>query len=350
MKQIRFVLLIIIAAAFLTGCSGSMLTGSSWPGIASDGEKVYLANSNTVTAINQETGSKIWSYPEKPDNKTMFYAAPAIAGDEIIVGDYTRSLHSLDTTNGNQTWVFNDAQGRYIASALVLDEYIIAPSSDHTLYVMDRMGNLKWEYTTGQMIWAQPVSDGEFIYAASMDHHLVALRLEDGKEQWDTELESAIIFSLTIDDSSGTLFVGTIGKKITAINCENGKTIWQNEAKDAVWAKPLYLNGNIYVGDLSGNVYSIDAESGKLNWTNSLQGAIVAAAVQVEDDLVFVTEDGIVSALNLEGGQSWQRTIEGNLYTSPVVLEDKLLIGVTAGDVVITAIDFNGNPIWTYSQ
>ena len=279
----------------------------------------------------------------------MFYAAPAVAEDEIIVGDYTRSLYSLDK-NGNQNWVFNDAQGRYIASALVLDDYIVAPSSDHTLYVLDRDGILQWEYTTGQMIWAQPVSDGEVVYAASMDHHLVALRLKDGKELWNTDLESAIVFSLTIDDTSSTLFVGTIGQKITAINCENGKPIWQYEAKDAVWAKPLYLDGNIYVGDLSGNIYSIDAESGKVSWTNSSQGAILATGVKMEDALVFVTEDGIISALNSDGGQIWQRTIEGNLYSSPVVLEDKLLIGITAGENVITALDFNGNPIWTYSQ
>jgi len=348
MKQIRFVVLIVVIALFLTSCSGSLLTGSSWPGIASDGERIYLANSTTVVSLNQESGSKVWSYPEKPENKTMFYAAPAILNGEIVVGDYTRSLYSLDKNTGNQNWAFHEADGRYVASAVVLEDYILAPSSDHSLYVLDHNGAFQWKYETGQMIWAQPVSDGENVYIASMDHYLTALGLDTGNKLWDIDLGSAVIFSLELNED-GIIYVGTIGKKIAAVNSSNGKVIWQYETRDAVWARPLYLDGNIYIGDISGTVYSIDAEKGSVNWTNNIQGAVMAQAAIVEDNLVFLTEDGVVVALNLDGGQVWQKTFEGNLYSSPIVLEDKLIIGLTDSDDVIAAIDFNGNPIWTYS-
>ena len=347
MKQIRFVFLILIAALFLTSCSGSLLSGSSWPGIASDGEKVYLANSTTITAYNQETGTTVWSYPEKPDNKTMFYAAPFVDGDELIVGDYTRSLYSLDKNTGNQNWVFHKADGRYVASPLVMDEYVIAPSSDHSLYVLDRNGELIWEYETGQMIWAQPVSDGERVFVASMDHNLTALDLASGKELWNLDMGSAIVFSLAMDDNSN-LYVGTIENKIVSVDGSSGKILWQRETEDAVWAKPLYHDGNIYVGDLAGNVYSFDIENGQVNWTTSLNGAIMAPGSLVEENIVFVTEAGVVAALNVDGGQVWQKTFEGNLFSVPVVLEDKLMIGLTDSDNVLMAIDFNGNPIWTH--
>ena len=48
-------------------------------------------------------------------------------------------------------------------------------------------GKLLWRYDTGDAIWAEPVTDGESIYVASMDHFLYALDPATGDVHWSYE-------------------------------------------------------------------------------------------------------------------------------------------------------------------
>ena len=346
MKYFKYILLLIIVTLFLTGCSGNLIAGSSWPGYSTDGEKIYAANSSSVMAINPDNGVRIWTYPAKPDNKTLFYAPPVVSDDAIIVGDYTRTLYSINKNNGNENWSFAAADGKYISSVLVVNELILAPSTDHVLYALDLDGMLKWEFETEQMLWAQPVSDGENAYLASMDHHLYAINLTNGQPVWDKDLESAVVFSIAIDEN-GILYVGTMSKRMMAIDSNNGKTLWEVSTDEAVWAKPLLVEGNLYFGDLSGKVYSLDSKSGTIKWTNSLPGPVIATAAELPDGLMFVSEEGKAVVMDYEGKQIWEQTIDGKLYSSPVVVGDKIILGVTKGDDALLALDFDGKIVWS---
>jgi outer membrane protein assembly factor BamB len=37
------------------------------------------------------------------------------------------------------------------------------------------------------------------------------------------------------------------------------------------------------------------------------------------------------------------------LYTGPVIVEDYLILGISQGDEVIKAYDFDGNEIWKFT-
>ncbi len=45
----------------------------------------------------------------------MFYAAPVLVGDQLIVGDYRNELHSINPDNGTQL-SFTGAKGKWITS------------------------------------------------------------------------------------------------------------------------------------------------------------------------------------------------------------------------------------------
>ena len=45
----------------------------------------------------------------------------------------------------------------------------------------------------------------------------------------------------------------------------------------------------------------------------------------------------------------WTRTINGKLYTTPVVSSDKIVVAVTRGDALLQAYDLAGNPVWSFT-
>ena len=95
-KNILFLLVLALAAVFLSGCTGSAGMTNSWPGLATDGETAYLASGSFVYAINLNDGKEIWRYPAKAENNLQFIAQPVIASDgTVIIGSAGNDLRAL---------------------------------------------------------------------------------------------------------------------------------------------------------------------------------------------------------------------------------------------------------------
>ena len=45
----------------------------------------------------------------------------------------------------------------------------------------------------------------------------------------------------------------------------------------------------------------------------------------------------------------WTRTLDGKLYTTPVVSSDKIVVAVTKGQALLQAYDSAGNPVWSFT-
>src|SRR5574341_1846913 len=106
-----YLLLALAAVLVLTGCSsGAVLSSSSWPGISTSDDTIYLAYGRQVYASDPETGSKKWSFPDEEDTASgknpTFYAPPAVADDMIIVADYLGNVYALNPENGDNLWQF----------------------------------------------------------------------------------------------------------------------------------------------------------------------------------------------------------------------------------------------------
>ncbi|MDZ4159627.1 MAG: PQQ-binding-like beta-propeller repeat protein [Anaerolineaceae bacterium] len=346
LNRLFLVLIFLILGGLLASC-GNIMTGSGWPGLTASGERVYLSSGTQVMALRASDGILIWGYPEKADSKVNFYAPPAVIENQIIVGDYHNSLHAIDATNGTPQWVFNDNNGRFVAGVLVQDDLILAPSANHKLYALDLDGNLRWKYATKQALWAKPVSDGELVYQAGMDHHVYALRLSDGSLVWKTNLGGAAMFSPALSED-GMLFVGSLAKEMAAIKAENGVIQWRFSTAAPIWSQALLHNGTLYFGDTSGAVYALDAESGNPRWRMELTGPVISSPALMEAGVVFSTENGDIQALSFDGAKLWTRSVSGKLYGQPAVGDNLLVFGLVKGDNLAVAFDFNGNERWTF--
>jgi outer membrane protein assembly factor BamB len=349
MKINRIVLipLFLFAAVMLSSCSG-VLGATSWPGLTSADETVYVSYATEVYALNAGNGSIIWQYPQEANAQRNFFAPAAVNEDHIYVGDYSNTLVALDRATGTEEWTFTEGSGRFIASPLLTDDLVVVPSSGRRVYALTKSGQKAWDFATAQGSWAVPVSDGEVVYQPSMDHFLYAIRQDNGALVWKTDIGAAAVSSPALVD--GRLYLGTLANEVIAVDAATGAIDWHFSADNAIWNQPFFHEGTLYFGDLSGSVFAVDADDGSVVWRKTVEGSVVAEPVFVDDMLVFVTETGNVTAMSLEGNNLWTVNINGKLYSSPEVVDNRIIVGVVDGEnQLVVALDLSGSVLWSFA-
>ncbi|MCC6146637.1 MAG: PQQ-binding-like beta-propeller repeat protein [Anaerolineaceae bacterium] len=346
-RAIPILILSLTLMLLLTSCSGG-ITATSWPGYSISEGKVFLSYQTGVFAVNLSNGNMIWKYPDKADSQRNYYAPPQIADGQVLVGDYLDALHSLNLENGTEKWKFDTTNSRFISSVKVEQDTILASGSDGYLYALDLQGGIRWKFKTGAANWAKPASDSETVYLPSMDHYLYGIDLKSGKEIWKTNLGGAVIAGLTLN--SDNLYVGTLANEMLAVGKKDGKIVWRFGTDSAVWAIPVLKDGVLYFGDKASTIYALNADNASVAWRLSeVGGPIVGSAAVIEKGLVFPTEDGKLVAVDGNGQRLWEKQINGKLYSSLVVAEDRIVAGVNDGDAVLKAFDFNGSELWSFA-
>ena len=131
--------------------------------------------------------------------------------------------------------------------------------------------------------------------------------------------------------------------QITAANAASLTAKWTYHVPKAngLRTNPLVYNGVMYVTNTN-EVRALDAKSGRLIWeykdTRAKKEAVNRGVALLGDRVFFVTGDVHLVALDRRNGALlWQKQygrVEDGLYGSmaPMVIKDKVLVGVSGGD------------------
>jgi outer membrane protein assembly factor BamB len=361
-KNFLFVLVIALAAVFLSGCSARGFS-NSWPGLASDGETVYLAGGRYLYAVSLSDGKEIWRYPAKASNSIQFIAQPVVAPDGTIIIGSAGSDHrlvALDPSNLSgennspvEKWMFSEAKGSWVAGALVLNDKVFAPNSDGTLYVLDLQDGLSTKTALkkidlGGVLWAQPATDGNLVYVSSVDHYLHAIDPETYEFAWPAIDLGGAAPGTPLVGPNGNIYIGSFASEVVKVDTAKGTDTLLTSTQGWVWGGPVSDGERIYFGDLDGNLFALDAVSGSQSWAIRPDGPLVGSPLVMGDTIVFATESGSVYAVDQEGKIVWQRGVGGQIYTSPVTGADRIIVAPMQADFALAVLDTNGNQVWTF--
>lgn len=364
-KNILFVLVVALAAVLLSGCTGQGLT-NSWPGLASDGETVYLASGQFLYAINMEDGKEIWRYPAKSSNSIQFIAQPVLAPDgTIIIGsagsdhrlvalDPSQLLSSETVRTPAEKWIFTQARSSWVAGALILDDKVFAPNSDGILYVLDLQDGSSatalQKINLGGALWAQPSTDGNLIYVASLDHYLYAIDPNTYEFAWPAINLGGAAPGTPLVGPDGNVYVGSFDSAVLKVDPATGADTLLTSTQGWVWSGPVSDGQSIYFGDLEGNLFAVDADSGNQSWSIQPDGPVVGSPLVISENIVFATESGTVYAVDSAGAIVWQRQVGGQIYTSPVAGTDKIIVAPMQAEFSLAVLDTtSGNQAWTFT-
>lgn len=358
MKISRIFLLLsfLLLGGLLSACSGTA-GASSWPGMISDNKTAYVSFNQHVYAVDLGNGAEQWRFPAKADAARTFFAPPVLTKDgQLLVSGFDSQVYSLNPQQKGQenqaSWPFK-AKNRFIAAPLVTDQMIYAPSADGSLYALDLKGKQVWSFKTGQPVWATPATDGKTIFLSSMDRYVYALDPANGKEIWKSdELGGAIVGSPALGED-GTVFIGSFGNEMVAINGQSGKVKNRYTTNGWVWAGPVLAGDKLYFGDLTGNLYALNTADLSQVWKVQPDASetrkIADKPLVTQDTIYFSSESGNLFALSLaDGSTRWSKPAGGKLNAAPVAAGDLILVAPDSGPLLV-AFDANGNQKWTFT-
>ena len=345
MKRLTLISFILLGAILLSACSGAAVRGTSWPGLSADANNAYLANGQFIYAARLSDGSKLWQYPDKAGAQ-QFFANPLLTPDgQLIVGSAgtDQGLYSLDPTTGKEKWAapFTGAKDRWIAAPLAVNDTLYAPNNDGSLYALKLgTGQLLWSLSLGHPLWGAPVTDGKLIFVTSLDHFLYAIDPQSQKIVWKVDLGGSAAGSPALSVDKTTLYVGSFGSKVFAINASEGSILWTANTKAWVWSDPTINVSNVYVADIDGQVYSLDASSGKNSWANVIpDGPITGSPLLTTDGVIIATESGYVYSLDHNGTVLWPTSVGGKIYTAPVASGNLVLVAPLGAPYLLYAVN-----------
>ncbi len=351
----RPALIIFILATFvLAACSRSLNTGN-WPGLSTDGQKVYVAYGPSVIAYDVESQQQAWQFPQESAALPIYYAAPSVVDGKVIIGDYGASsgffspgkittltaLEDRDSGIPSQLWTQNELlEGSVVAPPLHVGEQLFVGTSDNLIMAMDaNNGSELWRFETGNAIWGQPAYKDGVVYIAVLDKKVHALDADTGESVWaDSALLDGAVGSQPVLNTEFVYISGFDGK-LYALSITSGEVAWTFEAEAWLWNSPVLLDAILYFADATGNVYAVDAVSGAQVWRQQVGTAVQASPVIV-NDIIYVaaegnkeTEQGSLTALAIESGaQEWQQIVTGPIYSTPVIADDTLVVALSAED------------------
>lgn len=360
----------VLVSLFLAACGGG-LGNESWPGLSTDGEKLYLANGPTVLSYFADNQTLAWSYPAEPQANKLFYAAPSVEGDRVIFGDYgvaggflspsiTVSVYAVDNVDDGgaapEQWTQSaDINDKIVAPPLQVGDRVFVGTADNYILAMNATnGDVLWSFETGHSVWGQPAFRDGVLFVTSMDRSIYALEAETGNELWRTSFVGAIAAGPVLNDEF--VYVSDFDRQLHALDIQTGDEKWAASANNWIWGAPAYADGVVYYADIEGNVFAVDALTGEAIWQNKTPGAVQTSPV-VMGDKVFVASEGESSetrvgalrAFSVEDGRElWTTIAPAPLFTTPVVIDDAVIVALQSETAMLLAYDGEtGGQLWT---
>ena len=374
--------IMLLLAVVLSACATGAMPDRSWPESLVDGETIYMVNHSYIYAVDisrfeendkarEHAGfgdKEKLRYPKEPEGSTNFGSAPVKLGDNLLLTDYSGNIRtigaSLDGNSTSDIEKLSNASGRFLSSATVAGDLILAANADHKLYAYDKdLKELKWafdEATDG--IWTKPVVVGDMIFVASIDRNVYAIRQNaksDGYEKvWTDNAGGPVFFSLTADED-GNLYVGTLNNELISYNAKTGKRNWTVTTSGTVWSPVVVKGDRIFGGDQSGKIFSLNKTDGSTVWDFNVMSPVIGS-VAVDDTTVYAgTFDGKAICLSIEDKAETRETctkkVGGKLLSTPVFAGDYIVFGVVDGDKLLAGFKVanitnqTDKPDWTFN-
>ena len=78
--------------------------------------------------------------------------------------------------------------------------------------------------------------------------------------------------------SSGTIFIGSAGGVMYALNLTNGREKWNFKTRNGIEAPALLVDGALIFGTLDGTLYRLNASTGEEIWNYKTDNQIIGSA------------------------------------------------------------------------
>ncbi len=330
---------LLAALVFALGACGiDRFQARGWAGLTVEGDTLYATSGEgRVFALNiagdaEGAGGRpalLYSPfpPTNEDGLGPVYSSPVL-GDAVAAtgpktiyvvtyedpeedGDVNANVFALNAETGVRNWS-TAVPGRVVGAPTVVGDSLLVGTTDGSLHAIAlaedpaALPGRRWQpFQADDKIWSRPAESNGSLYFGTLGHAVYAVNAEDGAQRWRTPLGGAVVGSPLV--LNGTVFAGALDRSFYALDAANGEVKWQFEGDGWFWASPVEADGVIYAATLQGSLYALDQQGQQL-WSIPAEaaGAIVAAPVVLENSVIVATTERTVHQFSrVDGREEW---------------------------------------------
>ena len=137
-----------------------------------------------------------------------------------------------------------------------------------------------WTFNMGSPIHSSPAIYKDNVYVVSQEGILKAIDMETGEEEWDFDLKSPTNSSPIVHNNR--LYIGC-EDGLKAINVNSHELVWDYDC-DNVASTPCFYDDIVYFGSDDGHLYGLD-DDGKVQFNKKLDGELKSSPIVVDDTI-----------------------------------------------------------------
>jgi eukaryotic-like serine/threonine-protein kinase len=292
---------------------------------------VYVGGGNgDLIALDLATGALRWKYSTK---NLIGESSPAVGPEAVYIGDLAGVVHAVGIRDGKPLWTFKTGSEIKSSPVLVRDLLLIGSYDTH-LYGLDaRSGAVRWKLQTQGPVNATPAVLGDLTFVAGCDGKFRAIRVTDGKQQYEIVAGAYTGASPVLDEERA--YFGTFNDEVLALDLKGRKIAWRYRDPDRnfpFYSSAALSNGRVIVGGRDKVVHAIEAASGKAAWTFETRARIDSSPAVAGGRVYVGSNDGRLYVLDMATGRKLSEFEAGAALTaSPAIAGGRVVIGTQDG-------------------
>ena len=223
-------------------------------------------------------------------------------------------------------------------------------------------GKIAWTFPAGKPIHGEALATDDALFFVCDIGFLFRLDRKTGAEVWRYDLGDAAVPRILphpfVDGfdhlaarptlGEGVLYVGSGDGGLHAVDAATGKRVWRFAAKGKIRTDAFVAGPTVYATSLDHSVYAVDRATGKEEWKKDLRSEITSSPVLVEDKLLVGTRGSVLYGLDIEKGDiAWRGLFWGSwVESTPVPWKDKVYIGSSDERAVSCYDPKDGRLLW----
>ena len=320
--------------------------GDIGAGISSDGKLMYTANTvGEVYALDLKSGKKQWTF--KTGGKV--YSTPAVYKGIVVVGSSDHFIYGLNAKSGKLIWKI-ETEKAVLGSPAIEKGRAYIGSSDGIFRCIDvKSGKINWTFNQvqGYVSTLPTLADGKVIFG-SWKNGFYALNQKTGNLDWQWSnghsnrmFSAAACYPVVANDR---VFIVAPDRFMTAINLQDGKTIWREKKDEYRVRESMGLSYDkklVLAKTMDGELIGIpnNANCMDISWKAKIKlpYELAPTAIFSNSKYIFVPSDkGLLCAVDLKTGETaWQYKISNGMINPPLILKDKVVVSTMDGKIVM---------------
>ena len=285
--------------------SGKRIVGTP---AASQGIVVFGSADRNIYGLNAIDGSLRW----KVEAAEPVLGAVTIHEGIAYVGASDKTFRAIDIQTGKVVWNYDQVKGYIETKPLIADNKVIFSAWDNTLYALDKhTGNEIWKWTGGltrmhfspAAVW--PVASNGKVFIADPQRAMTAIDLQNGETIWRT-FRSQVRETIGLSDDGERVYSKTMNDSIVCYSTltDTPEQVWASNVGfgyEHAPSMPQEKDGVMYGSTKEGLLFALEAKTGKIIWKHKVGNSLINTVVPLNGrEVLFTATSGEVGIIKFK--------------------------------------------------